>query len=123
MASNILRELQELIGLPACLSLTRTYGGRTVRIPIRDTENHPLTVLLGRDVAARLRAEYGGIHIEIPCERTALLDLRNALICNEVRAGAKISPTAKKYGLSRKMVRKILTRCPVGNSPTVLAVC
>lgn len=119
MASNVLKELVALIGLPACLALTRAYGGRTVRIPIRESTTHPLCTILGADAAGALRREYGGVHIEIPSERTALLEQRNMCIRAELAEGKKIASTAKRYGLSRKMVRKIMMQGRGGNGPTV----
>lgn len=114
--SSSMQDLVELIGIPACLRLSRTYGGRTIRVPTKENENHPLSVILGAVAAASLRREFGGIHIEVPTERTALLEHRNMLIRQEVAAGAKILPTANRWGLSPKMIRKILAKA--GTSPT-----
>lgn len=119
MASTVLKELISLIGLPACLALTKSYGGRTLRIPIRESTIHPLCSIVGADAAGKLRSEYGGVHIEIPSERTALLEQRNLCICAEVGEGRKISHVANRYGLSRKMVRKIVQQGKAGHGPTL----
>lgn len=110
MSSNILKELVAVIGFSGALALTRAYGGRTIRVPTRHSSTHPLTVALGDEAATALRKEYGGVHIEVPSERTALIEQRNAQIRAEVAGGAKIMRVAKRYGLSRPMIRKII-RC------------
>ena len=111
MASNVLKELVALIGFPAALSITRSYGGRTLRVPSRVSPTHPLTVLIGTDRAKKLCEEFGGVHIDIPSESTALLEQRNAQIRAEMAVpGAKVMRVARRYGLSRPMIRKII-RC------------
>lgn len=118
MASNILRELIRLIGLPAALTLTRVYGGRTLRVPSRATSVHPLTVSLGAPVAEVLCREYAGIELDVPSERTALLEHRNRLICQEYGQGSSIKSIARRYGITRTMVRKVLRASGVFTSST-----
>lgn len=125
MASNILRALVRAIGLPAAISLTRVYGGREIRVPTYITRVHPLAVAIGWDAARALCVEFGGTALDVPVERTALIEQRNALIRDQYRAGASIKALASRYGLSRTMVRKVLldgacrAERMVGNSSTM----
>lgn len=119
MSSSMLNELVDLIGLPACLALARKYGGRTIRVPIAASTTHPLHVTIGETAMVALCKEFGGVHIEIPAERTALMEQRNRLICEEVLGGRKVLTTARRYGISPKMVRNILQQRGVGKSPTL----
>jgi hypothetical protein len=108
MASNILREIIKTVGLPAAIVLTRVYGGRTLRVPMKVNAVHPLTVAIGATAAGYLCAEFGGLELDIPSERTALLEQRNSLIVQQFREGSSIKGLSRRYGLSRTMVRKVL---------------
>jgi hypothetical protein len=108
MASNVLKELVELIGFQPTLAITRAYGGRTLRVPSHPNPAHPLATIIGQQAVEALCREYGGVHIDVPTERTALIEQRNTRIREEIAAGAKVLPTARRYGLSPKMVRIIL---------------
>lgn len=119
MASLVLQELVEAVGLGPALTITRVYGGRTLRVPMRAGSVHPLTLSVGIVAAQALCREFGGCELNIPTERTALLEQRNELICAAYRSGISVKTLAARYTISRKMVRNILKALGAyGNGPT-----
>ncbi|MFP4137461.1 MAG: Mor transcription activator family protein [Halomonas sp.] len=122
--SSLARALADAIGHTATVRLMRAYGGRRLYIPVAIPEEHPLAAVLGYRACRPLSERWGGERITIPDDQTALLDLRNRKIAEQYRAGEPIRSLARRYGLSPRMVRKVLdataSRHPAGNqSPPV----
>lgn len=106
----MLTEIVSTIGMQPTLELTRAWGGRTISIPAKMHEMHPIALTVGYNAALKLAAAYPGGRLEIPAERTILLELRNSSICSEYQQGESVSKLAERWGISRKMILKVLDR-------------
>lgn len=71
-------------------------------------DQRELAEIVGLEAYRKLIANYGGMHIYICKSETVLRELRNAEICNEFN-GFNYRELAKKYNLSEKTVREILS--------------
>lgn len=110
---SILEEIEESIGRPATIALTRVYGGRTLRVPSSIHTAHPIAIAVGMDAAAKLCREFNGMALEIPSERSSLLRARNeAIVAAYLHPvePASIRRLAMDHQVSRKMIRKILAK-------------
>lgn len=98
-----MRELAQVIGLPALLALVGEYGGTPLYVPSRKHEH--LLHLLGKPALSALQARYAGSTLEIAlCER-ALRVLVHRNIRADLLAGMSKNAIARKY---RYTVRGIL---------------
>lgn len=110
---SILEEIEEAIGRPATLALTRVYGGRTLRVPSAIHTAHPIAIAMGMDAANKLCREFEGMALEIPSERSSLLRARNeAIVAAYLHplTPASVRRLSIEHQISRKMVRKILCK-------------
>ncbi len=107
---RILKELTDLIGIADAFEICRMWGGRSLYIPVAVRLTDPLALSLGLEGARKLAASYGGRSIELPSERCALLELRNAAMFRDRQAGASHEQLAILYGLRRQSVRAALAR-------------
>lgn len=110
MSSAVLEELVRLIGMPAAIEVARVYGGSTLRVPQTLGPLHPLTVAIGAEAAQAIAREFAGCALDIPAERSALIAWRNETIVAAHGDGASVHALARDHRLSRKMIRKILSR-------------
>lgn len=62
----ILRDITELIGLPATLALVRHAGGTRLYVPVRFDPDHPLVKVLGHAAAVALIERHRGEYIDLP---------------------------------------------------------
>jgi hypothetical protein len=107
---RILIELAEVIGLGDTIEITRRWGGRTLAVPMSVGPGDPLALTLGLDTARKLVAEFRGVRLQLPAERNALLDMRNASIARDVAAGASQEACGVRYGLTRQGVAAVLRK-------------
>lgn len=108
---RILRELTQTIGLADTLLLVRRWGNRTLRVPAKVGPADPLALTLGLDAAQRLVAAYSGQSLQLPAERHALLDLRNAAIWRAcVDEGRSPGSVGLEFGLTRQGVAAVLAK-------------
>lgn len=105
---RVLRELSNAIGLPDTLEIVRRWGGRDLYVPVKVEPRDPLALTIGLESARRLVKFYGGQQLQLPAERNALLDLRNAAIVEEAAGGASHEQIGLRYGLTRQAVSHIL---------------
>jgi hypothetical protein len=62
-----LMEIADVVGDEAALRLARMYGGRSVYVPGKRIENHPLEHLLGQEAFEKLIKYCGGMELrDIP---------------------------------------------------------
>lgn len=108
MASGILDDLVQLIGHQHAIELLRAWGGRRLKVPADIGQDHPLAFTVGLESAQKLASHYGGTDVDLPAERNFLIDLRNAAILVQFRAGRSISSLAEEFGVSRRQVNSIL---------------
>ncbi len=105
---RVLRELSEAIGLPDTIEVVRRWGGRDFYIPVKVEPYDPLALTIGYESAKRLVENFGGQQLQLPAERNALLDLRNAAIIQEAAAGMSHEQIGLRYGMTRQSVAHIL---------------
>ncbi len=106
------RELAELIGLPALMSLVDVRGGCYLYIPERPNEQHPIARLIGLDATQALSSVHGGESIEIPTCVTALRALLHQDIRARRRAGESESSVAQDVGMWGRSIRRICAADP-----------
>jgi hypothetical protein len=105
---GILREIAELIGLPATLNLVKHYGGVRLYVPRSMPDDHVLVSIVGHAEALKLAESFGGLpHFDIPKAQAVSIALRNSKIREEYPASSH-RKLALKYGLTERQVRKIL---------------
>lgn len=111
MASEILRDLVELLGHQPAIELVRAWGGRRLKVPVDMHQDHALVFIVGWDAACKLSKTYGGADaIDIPAERNHLIDLRNGAVLAGFLDGRSITWLSQTYGISRRQVNSVLDR-------------
>lgn len=105
---RILRELAAEIGLGDTIGLVRRWGGRDLNVPTKVEAGDPLALTMGLESARRLVRHRGGQRLQLPAERNALLDLRNAAIEEMHAAGNSMEAIGLEFGLTRQGVSHIL---------------
>jgi Mor family transcriptional regulator len=105
---RVIREISEVVGLADAIELVRRWGGRELYVPVKVERADALALTLGLDAARRLVQHYGGQRLQLPAERNALLDLRNAAIVAQHDGGASMETIGLQYGLTRQAVSHIL---------------
>ncbi|MCM1506380.1 MAG: DNA-binding protein [Ruminococcus flavefaciens] len=86
-----------MLDIGKIVSLEQLYG-----------DQRELAEIVGLEAYRKLVANYGGMHVYICKSETILRELRNAEICNEFD-GFNYRELAKKYNLSEKTVREIVS--------------
>ena len=71
-------------------------------------DQRELAEIVGLETYRKLVANYGGMHVYICKSETILRELRNAEICEKFN-GFNYRELAKKYNLSEKTVREIVS--------------
>lgn len=105
---RVVKELADAIGLGDAIEVCRRWGGREIYVPVKVEQGDPLALTLGLESARRLVATFGGQRLQLPAERNALLDLRNAAILRDVDAGLSHESIGLRYGLTRQSIKHIL---------------
>lgn len=105
---RIVKELADTIGLADAIALVRRWGGRRLYCPVQVGPGDPLALTMGLESARRLVAAFGGQSLQLPAERNALLDLRNAAIVAAAAGGQSHEKIGITYGLTRQAVSHIL---------------
>lgn len=105
---GVLREIAELIGLPATLLLVKHYGGIRLYVPKQFDPSHPIVKLVGHEAAVKLVDSYGGVdHFDIPKGEIAVKAARDKQIRAERAGGATHARLAVKNGLTERQIRNI----------------
>ena len=116
-----LREIAELIGLPAALTLSRVYGG--LYVPRRYDPEHPLVKLLGHQAAIRLIDNYGGLeHFDVPMAASVTRELRNRAIRRDRARGDSCSTLARRYQMTERTIWTILAQSAAEDAPRQAAL-
>ena len=121
--SRTLDDIADTLGLQVAVRISRSFGGRTLGVPNEVTEIHPISGVVGFEAARVIVREYAGMAIDVPCERTALLAMRDRSIVEAKKGGASIHELSRSHHLSRRMIRKILAKAglvpvPPSDAPT-----
>ncbi|MDD5391178.1 MAG: Mor transcription activator family protein [Gallionellaceae bacterium] len=103
----ILREMVELIGLPAVMVLVEKRGGIGLYVPKGElAEDHGLVKWIGREAAEKLQSEYPGEELEIPLALRAMTAVRNAEIKSNPQ-GLSVSQLARIHRTTERNIRYI----------------
>jgi hypothetical protein len=105
----IVEELLLCIGYRPTMELLQGWGGRKLYVPHDIPPDHPLSMRLGPYLSGRIAALYGGSTLELPQVTGALRESRNQEIRRRYLAGESKAEIAKSFGLSARMVRKIVS--------------
>lgn len=105
---SVLREMSELIGLPATMQIVRQYGGVRLYVPKEIPADHPLMKLIGICNAITLADAYGGETLEIGRAEAAVREIRDTEIRQQWPALSQ-RQLALKYGLTERQVRNIVS--------------
>lgn len=129
------RDLVDLIGLPATLTLIEARGGQVLTIPKRKRKQgeelfEQLVELVGPDAAAKICQRYGGEYLTIPsCKRAAhavrdaeLQARFDALLAEGLGARAVANRLAGEFGLDVSTVWRASKRAAAdaGNPDAVI---
>lgn len=107
-------QLAELIGLPAALKIVDSYAGTRLYVPFEMRHDHPLVLLIGRELADKMARHYGGEqYLDIPRCVEAARHARDEAIAADFVAGASYRALANQYHLTMRGVAKILARMRV----------
>jgi hypothetical protein len=118
-ASNLpqsIRDLVELVGLPATMALVKAYGGIYLKVPTGARADGAtrarLIGLMGEDAAEALIRTYGGERVAIARCEAALRDERDSRIIAAYDANTSAATIALREGMTERNVRNILKRVP-----------
>lgn len=103
-----LKDLVDIIGLPAVQRLVQHYGGVRVVVPEKMHAHHPLARLLGLEVAERLSHHYARERIDVPKALGAILAVRNAVIARDNAQGVSARRLALMHNLTERRIWEIL---------------
>jgi hypothetical protein len=104
-----LMEIADVAGEEAAMRLSRMYGGRSVYVPGKRIENHPLERLLGQDAFEKLIQHYGGMELrDIPL--ASALSTKSRMIRSLARAYPDMSnrQIAASARTTERHVRRVL---------------
>ncbi len=105
---GILRELVELMGLPATLKLVDHYGGVRLYVPVKYDSEHVLVRQIGAPAATILIEHYGGEeHFDIPKAERALRAVRDRRIRAEYAFKSR-RRLAREYDLTERQIGNIV---------------
>lgn len=105
---GILRELVELMGLPATLKLVDHYGGVRLYVPVKYDSDHVLVRQIGAAAATILIEHYGGEeHFDIPKAERALRAVRDRRIRAEYACKSR-RRLAREYDLTERQIGNIV---------------
>jgi len=105
-----LREIAEVIGLPAALALVTLHGGRRLYIPIKFPASNSLLQYLGSETCDKLSQAFGGDYLAIPRAIAVNRKTRNEQILQDHRNKATVAALAQKYDMTERNVWIILAR-------------
>jgi Mor family transcriptional regulator len=104
---RILKELSAAVGLPDAIAIVRRWGGRILYVPTTVRHQDAIALTLGLETARKLVDGFGGRELQLPQERNALLELRNASILAGLAAGRSHESLGVEFGLTRQMIGRI----------------
>lgn len=111
MMQQAVKALSDEFGFAVAIAVIRRWGGRDWQVPMRVDAEHPLALTLGLETALRLAAAFGGQRLQLPDERRALLEARNAAIWREcMERGRSQESVGVEFGLTRQGVKMVLRK-------------
>lgn len=115
---RVVKELVQAVGLGDAIEICRRWGGRDFNVPVRVAPHDPLALTLGYESARKLVDALGGVRLQLPAERNALLDLRNQAIFRAVEIdGRSHQEVALEFGLRRQQILHVLRKVRESKPP------
>ncbi len=113
---GVLSEIAEAMGTKTALIISDEFGGMGIYIA-RWTEDKSkrgrivstLIECIGENAAKKISLLRGGSHITIPSCKNLILKMRDRAICAEVSRGVKRDEIVRKYGISDRRIRSIVS--------------
>lgn len=108
---GVLRQMADLIGLQATLTIVKHYGGVRLYVPRNMTPEHILAKMIGFPAACKLSKEYGGVdHFDIPRAVAAIRNARDADIARKLSMGKSARDLAIEYQMTERGINKVSER-------------
>lgn len=108
--NTIIDDVCGLIGFSATVRLIEWYGGRHVYIPEHPTDDHPLSLLLGRSALRALSRDLGSTMVWVPRDvagkRKRGIQTKKA-VARLLSQGYIVEQAAASLGVSPRQVRRI----------------
>lgn len=111
-----IRELVNLIGLPAVEKLVKRYGGTYVYVPAPEnlTEDHPLAELIGLEPARKVAGHCRNGKLKVALGREAMRRARNAdIVRKHFVEGWTMRQLALEYDLDERQIHTIVHTTPL----------
>jgi len=113
---GLLHDIAMVVGVEAALIISDEFGGNTIYLAKwHEGKKEYTTVIsqlingIGADAARLLCQLYGGTHLTIPSCKNLIIKMRNQAICGEVKRGVKQRDLVRKYGISDRQIRNIIS--------------
>jgi Mor family transcriptional regulator len=106
------RELIDALGLEAAIAVVKQWGGQRLYVPECPADDHPITALLGADLARRIGFRFPNAFLNIPKCEAVLRARRNAGIVAAAREQS-INTVAAQHRLTRRQVFRVLAEARV----------
>ena len=108
----LVRDMVEVMGLPATMALVARMGGQRLRIPglplaRASSRLQALEAIVGEPAAARFADRWGDVDVVVPRCLRAMLRERNRRICDESMR-TSVDELARRYGMARRHVFRVL---------------
>ncbi|MDX8390783.1 MAG: Mor transcription activator family protein [Mariprofundaceae bacterium] len=113
---GILNEAAKLMGTKAALTISDELGGSKVYLAKWTDEKSrrgqvvsQLAECIGEDATKQFCELFGSTHITIPSCKNLVRKMRDQAICADVKRGVKRDAIVRKYGISDRRIRGIVS--------------
>jgi len=113
---GILNEIAEVLGSKIALMISDEFGGMKIYLAKwsgdEGKQGRSISTLIkciGENATKQLCQLYGGSHITIPSCKSLVKKMRDKAICTEVSRGVKREDIVRKYGISDRRIRSIVS--------------
>lgn len=104
---RVLKEIAEVVGLPAADALSRRWGGQKLYIPKNPKKDGELMQLLGTPAASALGHHFGGEVLTIPFGSEAWRALRHQEIQRRYKRESA-AEIARDFGMHERSIHRIV---------------
>lgn len=106
---GVVADIRDEFGDDAAAAMVEAFGGSKLYVPQHLGRDHRLVEALGLQVARWLHREFRGAYLEVPSCKSADRAARDETMRSEAAAGASLAELARRYRLSRRHVRRIVS--------------
>lgn len=103
---GVLREIAEIVGVDATLTLARARGGTEVYIPAQSRPGHWLVKAVGEQAARRICREYAGATLMLPLGPTGTMAQARHVADRMIREGHSSAAIASTVGLTTRAIER-----------------